>query len=125
MLRPSLNPSLPSGKSSGLGLRRWISVPIAPSKSKTRFLAASRNGSGNNSKCQPKEFKTFVNSGQHHLTYIMQRNYRSAIGRTGSPLGIVRNDSPEMEYSCMACGANHKARECPRCGSKIKRVEML
>ena len=59
------------------------------------------------------------------IMYIMRRNYRSAIGRTSSPLEIVRNDSPKMEYSCMACGANHKARECPRCGSKIKRVEML
>jgi len=68
----------------------------------------------------PLAFVVFV-----AIMYIMPMNYRSAIGRTGSPLGIVRNDSPEMEYSCMACGANHKARECPRCGSKIKRVEML
>ncbi|OLC85448.1 MAG: hypothetical protein AUJ08_02595 [Thaumarchaeota archaeon 13_1_40CM_3_50_5] len=68
----------------------------------------------------PLSFVVFV-----AIMYIMRRNYRSAIGRTGSPLGIVRNDSPKMEYSCMACGANHKARECPRCGSKIKRVEML
>jgi len=66
----------------------------------------------------PLSFAVFV-----AIMCIMRRNYRSAIG--SSPLGIVRNASPKMEYSCMACGANHKARECPRCGSKIKRVEML
>jgi hypothetical protein len=66
----------------------------------------------------PLSFVVFV-----AVTHLIQRNYRNAGGRLGSP-GIALNDSPKMDYGCMVCGLKHRARECPRCGSKMKKVEL-
>ncbi len=57
------------------------------------------------------------------ITCLMQWNYRNAGGNLGS-LGIALDGTSKVGYSCMICGLKHAARECPRCGSKMKKVEL-
>jgi len=36
--------------------------------------------------------------------------------------GGGNNNDSKLKYYCMSCEAQHKQAECPKCGSKMKRI---
>ncbi len=36
--------------------------------------------------------------------------------------GNSNNNGSSLKYYCISCGAQHKEAECPKCGSKVKKV---
>jgi hypothetical protein len=63
------------------------------------------------------------------LGYFMRSNAMRKIGmrsRDGSGIFGSRNPSAtvdrKLKYYCLSCGIQHNHVECPKCGSKMKRV---
>jgi len=51
----------------------------------------------------------------------MQRMNMEGYGKLGIlDSEITQNNS--LKYYCMSCGTQHKGIECPKCGSKMKKV---
>ncbi len=54
---------------------------------------------------------------------------RKMMGRMGGSGGFGgggffgMNQSPGIKYACLTCNARFKGRECPRCGSTMKRAD--
>ena len=46
---------------------------------------------------------------------------RGGVGMFGS-MSSMFGDSSSLKYYCMSCGTKHREAECPRCGSKMKRI---
>ena len=57
------------------------------------------------------------------LGYYMRKRTTGNIGITGmsDSTSRARGDN-SLKYYCMICGKEHKQIECPKCGSKLKRV---
>ena len=52
---------------------------------------------------------------------VMQRMNMEGYGKLGIlDSEITQNNS--LKYYCMSCGTQHKGIECPKCGSKMKKV---
>jgi hypothetical protein len=52
---------------------------------------------------------------------VMQRMNMEGYGKLGIlDSETTRNNS--LKYYCMSCGTQHKGIECPKCGSKMKKV---
>jgi|SRR6476659_6795138 len=61
------------------------------------------------------------------LGYYMRKRTTGNIGIKGGVTGMsdstsrARGDN-SLKYYCIICGTEHKQIECPKCGSKMKRV---
>jgi rubrerythrin len=51
----------------------------------------------------------------------MQRMGMEGYGKLGIVDSEVAQNS-SLKYYCMSCGTQHKDIECPKCGSKMKKV---
>jgi hypothetical protein len=58
------------------------------------------------------------------LSMYMRNVIMKRLG-TGKGLGIFNQDigSGKLKYYCMTCGEQHNQLACPKCASKMKRVE--
>ncbi|MGA7898178.1 MAG: hypothetical protein WA395_12075 [Nitrososphaeraceae archaeon] len=60
------------------------------------------------------------------LNLYMRRRVMQRMGMEGyGKLGIVDSEvaqNSSLKYYCMSCGTQHKDIECPKCGSKMKKV---
>ena len=60
--------------------------------------------------------------------FFLRRRYMGKMrGTGGSMFGMGANSeyssNRPLKYVCLVCGNQHKASECPRCGSKMKRAD--
>jgi hypothetical protein len=61
------------------------------------------------------------------LGYFMRKRTMRKMGMRGGRTGMFDSMSrapsdSSLKYYCMSCGTQHKQTECPKCGSKLKRV---
>ena len=61
------------------------------------------------------------------LGYYMRKRTTGKMGLRGGLTGMSGSTSRapgnnSLKYYCMICGTEHKQIECPKCGSKLKRV---
>ena len=61
------------------------------------------------------------------LGYYMRKRTTGKMGFRGGLTGMSSSKSRapgnnSLKYYCMICGTEHKQIECPKCGSKLKRV---
>jgi hypothetical protein len=58
-----------------------------------------------------------------YMRRVMIKRIGSMGGATmfGSMFGASQNSS-SLKYYCMSCGTEHRQIECPKCGSKMKRI---
>ena len=61
------------------------------------------------------------------LGYYMRKRTTGKMGSRGGLTGMSGSTSQapgnnSLKYYCMICGTEHKQIECPKCGSKLKRV---
>ena len=61
------------------------------------------------------------------LGYYMRKRTMGKMGLRGGLTGMSSSTSRapgnnSLKYYCMGCGTEHKQIECPKCGSKLKRV---
>jgi len=62
------------------------------------------------------------------VSYYIRRHQFRRIGLFGSSSmfggsGYRSNSNSSLNYYCMNCGRKHNQSACPKCGSKMKRVE--
>ncbi len=54
---------------------------------------------------------------------------RKMMGRMGGSGGLgggffgMNSSTPSVKYVCLTCNNRYKGRECPRCGSTMKRAD--
>ena len=61
------------------------------------------------------------------LGYFMRKRTMQKMGMRGGRTGMFGSMSPasgdsSLKYYCISCGTQHNQTECPKCGSKMKRV---
>ncbi|MFQ5573656.1 MAG: hypothetical protein ACE5EJ_05350, partial [Nitrosopumilaceae archaeon] len=57
---------------------------------------------------------------------VLRRRMMSRMRGTGNFGGggfFGMNQNPSVRYSCLVCNHKYKGRECPRCGSTMKRAD--
>ena len=60
--------------------------------------------------------------------FFLRKRYMGRMGGTGGSMfgmgaNSEHNENRPIKYICLVCGNQHKASECPRCGSKTKRAD--
>lgn|SRR5690348_9187915 len=53
------------------------------------------------------------------ISYFVRRR---ALAKAGIVSGLGIGSSNRPSYFCMSCGNKHSQRECPKCGSKLKKA---
>ncbi len=60
------------------------------------------------------------------LNFYLRRRMISRMGNAstlGGMFGQATAYANSLKYYCMNCGKQHRQAECPKCGSKMKRIE--